>query len=259
VKRHWIAFLVLAEAAGPALCSSCASSPAANSDPHARAIAQDVLERMGGEEALERARFVCWRFFGRRFHVWDRSSGAARLEQGTSVVFHNVNHPGSAGVLGGHVFQDGEEVRDPKLREAAFERAYAAFANDSFWLFMPAMLLDPDVRLAYRGTAELEPGRSADVLRATFLGARPAPHGMVDLYVAQDTGLVERWDCYADPNAQEPAVSAPWLDWKQYGPILLSGDRGELGSLTDIGVFEQLPSSVFSDPGAPSPLTESAP
>ncbi|MCP4202801.1 MAG: hypothetical protein GY769_12815, partial [bacterium] len=53
---------------------------AAESDAEAIAIADRVMERLGGRQAWDATRVVTWKFFGDRFHVWDRHTGDVRIE-----------------------------------------------------------------------------------------------------------------------------------------------------------------------------------
>ena len=50
------------------------------SDPRAIEIADRVMAAMGGRQAWDATRFLRWRFFGRRLHVWDKHSGDIRVE-----------------------------------------------------------------------------------------------------------------------------------------------------------------------------------
>ncbi|MCZ6734850.1 MAG: hypothetical protein O7C65_03565, partial [Planctomycetota bacterium] len=72
------------------------------------------------------------------------------------------------------------------------------------------------------------------------------------IYVAKDSGLVEQFDYYEHSDDPTPRISRPWRDWKRFGRIMLSADRGERhgrpAKLTDIAVFDELPESVFTNP-----------
>ena len=91
-------------------------------------------------------------------------------------------------------------------------------------------------------------GRDADVVELTFETVGDTPDNKYDVYIAQDTGLVEQWDFYSTAADAAPRFQVPWHDWTRHGRIMLSGNRGR-GQLTDIGVYSTLPASVFTDPG----------
>src|SRR5574341_2122412 len=57
----------------------------AGSDAKAIAIADEVMDKLGGRENWDKTRYVTWRFFGRRLHVWDKWTGNARVESGNSI------------------------------------------------------------------------------------------------------------------------------------------------------------------------------
>ena len=43
-----------------------------NSDAQAIAIADEVMLAMGGREAWDNTRYLCWKFFGRDELIWDK-------------------------------------------------------------------------------------------------------------------------------------------------------------------------------------------
>ena len=43
---------------------------AAGSDAKAITVADEVMEKMGGRANWDNTRYVTWKFFGRRMHVW---------------------------------------------------------------------------------------------------------------------------------------------------------------------------------------------
>ena len=74
-----------------AICCSVAvadENPAAagfdrdGSDALAIELADQVMLRLGGRENWDSTRYLTWRFFGKRRHVWDKWSGRIRFEQG---------------------------------------------------------------------------------------------------------------------------------------------------------------------------------
>ena len=54
------------------------SAPA--SDPRALAIADEVMQAMGGQKAWDNTRYISWKFFGRRNLLWDKKAGICRIE-----------------------------------------------------------------------------------------------------------------------------------------------------------------------------------
>lgn len=215
-----------------------AASIARGSDPRAVAIAEEVVEALGGCAAWERARVLEWNFFGRRSHVWDKWTGDYRLDDGKKVVLMNLN------TGAGRVFEDGVEVADEAQRAKELARAKSVWINDSYWLVMPYKLLDPGVKLADAGQKKLGTGAPADVLRLTFEGVGDTPRNAYEVFVTKDTRRVAEWAYFEDRDDAEPKLSSPWSGWKEYGGILLCGERGPKREITAIAVLDQPPQKL---------------
>jgi hypothetical protein len=114
-------------------------------------------------------------------------------------------------------------------------------------MFMPYKLKDSGVTLEYVGDGTMEDGREAEVLQLTFKEVGRTPDNRYHVYIARDSGLVEQWDFYGNYADEEPGFRIPWHNWQSYGDIKLSDSRGE-GGHTDLGVYDQLPESVFTSP-----------
>lgn len=219
------------------------------SDPRAVEIADRVMSAMGGREAWNATRHVRWRFFGRRLHVWDRQTNDIRIEgtDGESgepyVILMNL----SSGE--GRAWRNGVEIEEPESLAEMLDLGESLWINDSYWVFMPYKLKDTGVTLRHLGTGELGDGRTAEVLELTFTAVGRTPENKYHVYVATDTDLVEQWDFFADATDAEPRFSTPWGNWRRYGAILLSDDRGERDH-TEIAVYEHLPGTVYTSPEA---------
>ncbi len=218
------------------------------SDPRAIEIADRVMAALGGHRAWDSTRYLTWRFFGDRRHLWDRKNGDLRIEKtgqaGESVVIIMNLH-----TVQGRVFSGGQELTDPEKLKEMLEDGRRAWINDSYWLLMPYKLKDKGVTLRYLGEAKTLEGSAAQILQLTFTGVGVTPQNKYHVYVGRETGLVEQWDFYRDKTDEKPVFKVPWRDWKRYGRIMISGDRGESNGkaarLTDIAVFDELPASVF--------------
>jgi len=215
--------------------------PAARPADGARAIAQSVLERMGGREAWEATRHVHWNFFGRREHWWDKATGNVRMEGEGLTILMNV------GTREGRVFRDGAEVTDPAERGEALERGYAWWINDMYWVFMPYKLLDPGVHLADLGAQDMADGRPARALELSFEGVGLTPENRYVVRVADDSGLVEEWSYFARAEDLEPRFTLPWHDWQRFGRILLATEHGR-GHDWQFEVVDELPPEVYTAP-----------
>jgi hypothetical protein len=216
--------------------------PSAVSDAGAVALARRTLQAMGGAPAWENTRFLTWRFLGRRLHHWDRWTGDVRMESDRRLVLMNVHSKQ------GRVWEDGTEITDPDVLQQALEEGYAWWVNDSYWLIMPYKLLDPGVVLRFVGPATLPDGRAAQEITVTFEdGTGLTPRNRYDVWIADDTWLVEQWAYYASRDDEEPRFTGPWADWKRFGRILLATDKGR-GEDWEIAAPDSLPRALFESP-----------
>jgi hypothetical protein len=217
------------------------------SDQKAIAIADQVMETLGGRAAWDDTRFLTWNFFGRRRHVWDKQTGDIRVEgvrrddEKPYVILMNIHS------MQGRVWVDGQEVSDPDELAELLDLGEAAWINDAYWVFMPYKLKDSGVTLRHVGTDAMVDGRRAQVLQLTFEDVGRTPENKYLIYVAEDSGLVEQWDYFAEAGDTEPEFQIPWHDWQQFGNIMLSDNRGKNGH-TDIAVLQSLPAAVLNSP-----------
>jgi hypothetical protein len=215
----------------------------AGSSPQAIALAEETMQAMGGYPAWSQTRFITWRFFGRRLHVWDKWTGDIRFEQDDLTVLMNIH------TKRGRAFRDGNRLTDSEL-QTALDQGYRAWINDSYWLVMPYKLKDSGVTLLYSGKGKSEDGRDADVLELRFTDVGVTPNNKYRVWIDRESHLVSQWAFYADAEDAEPRFIGPWQNWQRHGRIMLSDNRGQR-SHTDVAVLSELPASVLSDP---SPL-----
>ncbi len=218
----------------------CAGFDVAHSDARAIAIADSVMEALGGRAAWDTSRCVQWKFAGKRTLCWDRFTNDFRLDDGARVVLMNL-------VTGqGLVFEGGAElVRDGDKRREQLDKAHKIWVNDSYWLFAPYKLKDSGVTLTWRREDKLDDGRAVDVLRVEFDGVGVTPDNAYDVWVARDTHLVEKWSYYKWKTDSDPAMTTPWSGWKRYGRIMLASDHGTGGPATnEIIVYDEPPARL---------------
>jgi len=84
-------------------------------------------------------------------------------------------------------------------------------------------------------------------LQLTFQEVGNTPENKYWVFVDEQSKLIDEWQFFTNFEDTEARFSTPWADYKQYGNILLSGNRGR-GQLTDIGVYESVPDTVYSSP-----------
>lgn len=242
---------ILLVAAAALLAALPAAAQEGTVEPEARAIAESVMEAMGGRDAWDATRLVSWNFFGRRRHYWDKHTGDIRIEipEGTDrdgnrtparLILMNLNS------REGRAWIDGVEVPNAQLGEQ-MQDGWRTWVNDSYWAFMPWKLLDPGVNLRYVGEDIMADDREADVLELTFESVGVTPQNRYLVYVAKDSGLVEQWSYFPDREAAEPGFTLPWAGWERVGDILVATDHGR-GADWDFHVYDSVPDGLFSDP-----------
>jgi len=81
----------------------------AGSDARAIAIADEVMQALGGRRAWDKTRYITWRFFGRRQHIWDKWSGNLRYTYRNLLVLMNLS------TNEGRAWLAGREVTRPEI------------------------------------------------------------------------------------------------------------------------------------------------
>ncbi|GAB2563640.1 hypothetical protein [Spirosoma areae] len=214
---------------------------AQGSDAKAIDIADQVMKAQGGRKNWDATHYLAWNFFGYRTLIWDKYTGNVRIEnlKDDTKILINVNDGK------GKVSKNGAQVTQADTVSKYLKEGKEAWINDSYWLVMPFKLKDSGLTLKYGGEDTTQAGTKADVLRLTFEGVGVTPQNGYKIYVDKQRHLVSQWAHFKEAHQAEPTFVMPWNDYRTYGKIKLSGDRGER-KLTDIHVLEQLPESVFT-------------
>ena len=232
-----------------------AAPPAA--DPKAVAVADRVMQALGGEDAWKAVRYLRFDFAvdrgGKtvmsRAHTWDKWTGRYRVEGKDKdgkdlVVTMNVNtKEGQAALAGAPLAGD--------ALKAALDTAYAWWVNDMYWLLMPYKMRDPGVTLAMAGHEE-KGADSWDRVLLTFDNVGLTPKDKYWVYVNTKTGLVDRWE-FVLKGEKTPPVPFEWKGWKTHGKIQLADDRVSPrdGTRIHFPVLEvpaSVPDAVFARP-----------
>jgi hypothetical protein len=226
-------------------------------DPKAMAVADKVVQSLGGQQAWDATHFLRFDFaveregkeVVRRSHTWDKYTGRYRLEAKTKegkpfVVLMNIN------TKDGHAWLDGKPLEGPELKDY-LERGYGIWVNDTYWLTMPYKLHDPGVNLAYAGE-EKDSTQTWDKLSLTFDNVGLTPKDKYWVWVNRDSGMVDRWD-FVLGGKQEPPSSWMWKGWTQEGGIKLAPERVSMKDkmriwFPTLTVSGTLPDDVFSKP-----------
>lgn len=210
------------------------------SDAAAIAIAEQVMQAQGGFDNWQQTQYIQWTFFGKRTLLWDKFSGNVRIElsedlQNTIIVNIHTSE--------GKAEQDGIEVTDEAALNELLHKAKSIWINDSYWLTMPYKLKDSGVTLKYIKQDKVD-DLEVDVLQLTFENVGDTPDNKYLIYVDKKSHLVVQWAFFTNFEDEAPRFVTPWADYKQYGNILLSGDRGQF-KLSDIAVLEEVSMDSF--------------
>lgn len=212
------------------------------SDEKAMAIADEVMEAMGGRQAWDTTRYLQWNFFGRRTLLWDKQTGNVRIDVpgDTSIYLVNIYEDT------GKVLLKGQDISASDSVQTYVESGKSMWINDAYWLVMPFKLKDSGVTLKYLGQDTMQGGISADVLELTFAEVGRTPDNKYKVYVDLEDRLVKQWDFFTKYEDPKPRFTTPWQDYQTFGDLMLSGDRGGR-QLSNIKVFTAVAESAFTD------------
>lgn len=215
----------------------------ANSDAKAIAIADQVVEAVGGRQNWEDTRLIKWNFFGSRKLAWDKQTGDVRIDylKEDLAILLNIHTMEGKAMRNDTLFTKGHPEHNSLM-----EKGNSVWINDAYWLVLPFKLKDTGVTLKYMGTDNSQAGESSEVLQLTYKNVGRTPDNKYLVYVDQQTNLINQWDYYPNYTDTIPRFQIPWKDYRQHGAILLSGDRGK-NQLTEIEVGSEIPKGLFTD------------
>ena len=213
------------------------------SDAKAIAIADEVMEAMGGREKWDNTRYLGWNFFGARKHLWDKHTGDVRIEnlRNGKLYLMNINS------MKGTVYENGVAMTDADSLKKYLKQGKGAWINDSYWLFMPFKLKDSGVTLKYVGDGKTEAGADADVLELTFKDVGFTPQNKYQVWVDKSSRLITQWAFYSKYDDEKARFTTPWVDYQLYGNIKLAGDRGQR-KVSDISAPSTVDADAFQKP-----------
>ena len=197
-----------------------------------------------------------------RRHLWDRQSGAYRLEMARPdsaiVALFNVNEAASE-PRSGRVFVNGTAVADTAVARRWLGRAYSAFVNDSYWLLAPSKLFDPGVTRAIDADSSARDG--APVLRVSFDGVGLTPGDRYWLRMDPATGRLDSWQFHLE-GSDAPGPRIRWTPWTAFATpagdtLHLAPDHvnpsGRIVHTDAIAFPATVPEGVFTDPAVSMP------
>lgn len=214
----------------------------ATTDEKSLALANAVMEAMGGSERWDKTRHLSWDFFGSRKLWWDKYTGNVRIESArdSAIFLYNLNTKEGQVKIKDEVFEEADTL------ESLLKRAESIWINDSYWLVMPFKLLDEGVTLTYLGQdSTANDSLATEVVSLTFSEVGNTPNNKYHVHIDPNTNLVCQWDFYTNSTDSVPRFTTPWINYKTFNGLKLSGDRGGRRQLSDIAVFDSLPIEVY--------------
>ncbi len=209
---------------GLALIVATPAAPA-NADPppsdsKAVAIADQVLEALGGAQRWQHLHGLRWSFDflvgdtlkSSRRHSWDRMTGWHRVEGKTRAGQPFVFIEQIEG-HGGMAWMAGEPIAGDSLAKL-MKRAKSLWTNDTYWMLMPYKLRDPGVTLKYVGEVA-DSAVTYDKLALSFEGVGETPGDHYWIYVNRGNHRIEKWD-YILQGQKTPAETWTWEGWEQH-------------------------------------------
>ena len=231
-----------------------AETPA--SDPRAVAIADQVMQALGGKPAWDKVTGLRWSFEvtvndtprTARHHAWNKQTGWYRVEgknrAGVPFVFiRNLNNDKE-----GRAWMDGKPIVGDSLQKL-MKRTMSVWINDAYWLLMPYKLLDPGVHLGYEGEVHDSMG-TFDRLSLSFdhVGLTPGDHYWVS--VNRKNHRIERWDMMLE-GQQPPPEHWTLEGWERHDGLWFATAhrQGTLNVFTNgVETVHEFPASDFKSP-----------
>ena len=251
-------------------CAPAAEPPALSKG---EALAEEMVEAMGGREAFEGLRFLRFDWtvvregeeVARIPHLWDCHTGRYRVEWETREdeqvqALFNIN------TKEGRVWKNGAEVTAKEERDELLEHAYGRFINDSYWLLMPWKLRDPGVKLEHLGEREAD-GKIYEVLHVSFEKVGLTPGDQYWAFVNPETKIMERWAYFLQSHEGEPSLEGArpyaWRNWEKVGAMMLAREKVSLDPEREgmvhfpvLAALDELDDKVFESPDVPLPGEE---
>ena len=211
-----------------------------HSDKKALKLAVEMIDSCGGYEAWKDARYLTWIFFDMRSWIWDKKTGDVRMRSRKDGLTILMNLHAKEG----KVFkQGGERITNPDSVEKYLELGYKMWINDSYWAFMPFKVLDPGVRLQYKGEKVTANGEKAHVIRLSFDSVGVTPENVYDIYVDKESMLVKQWDYYPEKGGKK--LTTLWGHYEEFNGLKLALSRGDNYRISRVSVKDTINRAVF--------------
>jgi len=204
--------------------------PQGTPGPQAEQLAESLRDSVD-HQAWERTGAISWTFAGFRHHLWDRDRHLDRLVEGDLTVWIDLS------TRQGRAERDGVALQGTEL-DAALSSAWAAWANDSFWLNPVVKVFDQGTT---RGLVELPDGGQGLLVEYSSGGVTP---GDAYLWIPGPDGRPQAWKMWVSVMPIG-GMEVSWEGWQQLstGAWVATTHDSPLGlsmQVTDIEAAESL-------------------
>ncbi len=215
---------------------------AQNSDAAAVALADSIENAHGGRYAWNKTRYIKWSYSGQRDLIWDKTGEKVRIDFAGGNLKIRLNLKNNTGII----WQDGMVLTQPDSVKKYSEYGKNLFTNDAWWLLMPFKLKGNGMTLKSEGKKTNAIGAVCDAISATFNNTGNILTGKYLIYTNPVTHIITQWDFYQKPTDEKPILIIPNSEYRAYGHLLLSANRGMGRSLAPVAVYSSMPDSVFT-------------
>ncbi|MFN3939043.1 MAG: hypothetical protein ACK4IY_00560, partial [Chitinophagales bacterium] len=192
-------------------------------------------------------RFIGWNFFGKRQLLWDKHESKVRVD----LLNRHISIIASLHSDECIMFKNGVREYNADTLAVYLEKARLYWMNDAYWLVMPFKLFDQGAQLTYYGAGVTADMKQAEILELTFNNVGATPNNKYHIYIDKESRLISQWAYFQHADDKDPAIVNPWTDYEWYGKIRLASGRGDQGTISDIHVWDRLPSAVFENAVVP--------
>jgi hypothetical protein len=196
------------------------------SDPKAIAIADQIMQSLGGQARWDSLRGIRWSFGfesndtvrSLRRHSWDKHTGWHRVEGKnragqTFIYVENMNDSTT-----GMAWVNGIAIEGDSLKKL-MKQAKRMWTNDTYWMLMPYKLRDPGVMLKAEGQVrDSATGKMYDRVALSFDNVGQTPGDRYWIFVNPTNHRIEKWE-YVLEGEKPPASQNTWEDYRESGGL----------------------------------------
>lgn len=171
--------------------------PVGETGPAAEALTDKMFNAIN-KEAWDTTHLVTWSYAGHDY-LWDKKNEWLKVSWGNKIVLMDLP------AYEGTVYKNGE-ILEGRRKNRLFNRAYAFFCNDSFWLNAPAKARDEGTT---RTLVKMEDG--SDGLMVSYASGGVTP-GDTYLWLLDENGRPTGWKMWVKILPFKGLYTS-WADW----------------------------------------------